>query len=85
MLVSSLGVVTLFAFSPLGSASSCASSVSNRGFVVSSCGSSRGFSAFSCSVSGCGVSSRGFAVSNCGSSVPSRGAVLTCAPSWRGA
>jgi hypothetical protein len=72
-LVSSLGVVALLASSPLGSASSYAFGVSSRGSVVSSCG-------FGC---GSSVSSRG--VSSRGSAVSSRGAVLTCAPSWRGA
>jgi hypothetical protein len=72
-LVSSLGVVALLAFGPLGSAFSYASSVSSCESVVSS----RGFGHGS-SVSSRGVSSRGSAVS-------SRGAVPTRAPSWRGA
>jgi hypothetical protein len=85
-LVSSLGFVA-------PPASSYASGVLGYSFVVSSCSSSYGFGASSCSVSSCGfgafsynVSScsaallaYGFAFLACGFSVPSRGAMLTCA------
>jgi len=81
-LVSSLGVVAPPASGPLG-ASGCASGVSGRGSVVSGRGSGRGSGASGRGVSGRGVSGRG--VSGRGSGVPSRGAVPTRAPGWRGA
>jgi hypothetical protein len=86
VLVSSLGFVTFPAFGYAFSILSCSS-------VVSSHGSSRGFSASSCSVSSCGFGASSYSVSSCsatllayssallacGFSVLGYGTVLTCA------